>query len=287
MATDKERFAKHIDKRDFEMITSFKQMYIDTLKQYYFVGGMPETVQSFAENRDFNEVRDIQKRILEAYEQDFSKHAPNESVPKLRMLWNSIPSQLAKENKKFQLSKVEKGARFKDYRGCIEWLQDSGMIHMCYCLNSPELPLKGNYDPDKFKIYFCDTGLFVALLDDEAQEDLRANKNLSVYKGALYESIVGEALVKSGYGLYYYKKDNGTLEQDFFVRTSKSLIPLEVKSTNNKSRSLSALVSNEKYSDVEYGIKLCAGNIGFNNGIYTFPYYCTFLLKRYLKEKNK
>ena len=160
------------------------------------------------------------------------------------------------------------------------------MFHMCYCLNSPELPLKGNYDPDKFKIYFCDTGLFVALLDDEAQEDLRANKNLSVYKGALYESIVGEALVKSGYGLYYYKKDNSTLEQDFFVRTANTLIPLEVKSTNNKAKSLSLLVSSEKYSDIEYGIKLCAGNIGFNNGVYTFPYYCAFLLKRYLYEKN-
>ena len=159
------------------------------------------------------------------------------------------------------------------------------MIHLCYCLNSPDLPLKGNYDPDKFKVYFCDTGLFVSLLDDEAQEDLRANKNLDVYKGALYESIVGEALVKSGYGLYYYKKENATLEQDFFVRTANNLVPVEVKSSNNKTKSLKALVESEKYEDIAFGIKFCAGNIGHNDNVYTFPYYCTFLFKRYLKEK--
>lgn len=263
--------------------TIFSSLFLD----YCILGGMPAVVKEYIKNKTFEGTLEIQRQLIADYQEDIRKYAVGLDQTRITNVFNSIPVQLAKENKKFQLSKVEKGARFKDYRGCIEWLQDAGMIHMCYCLNSPELPLKGNYDPDKFKIYFCDTGLFVALLDDEAQEDLRANKNLSVYKGALYESIVGEALVKSGYGLYYYKKDNGSLEQDFFVRTSNSLIPLEVKSTNNKSRSLSVLVSNEKYSDIEYGIKLCAGNIGFNNNIYTFPYYCTFLLKRYLQEKNK
>ena len=263
--------------------TIFSSLFLD----YCILGGMPAVVKEYIKNKTFEGTLEIQRQLIADYQEDIRKYAVGLDQTRITNVFNSIPFQLAKENKKFQLSKVEKGARFKDYRGCIEWLQDAGMIHMCYCLNSPELPLKGNYDPDKFKIYFCDTGLFVALLDDEAQEDLRANKNLSVYKGALYESIVGEALVKSGYGLYYYKKDNGTLEQDFFVRTSNSLIPLEVKSKNNKSKSLSELVSNEKYSDIEYGIKLCAGNIGFNNNIYTFPYYCAFLLKKYLQEKNK
>ena len=263
--------------------TIFSSLFLD----YCILGGMPAVVKEYIKNKTFEGTLEIQRQLIADYQEDIRKYAVGLEQTRITNVFNSIPFQLAKENKKFQLSKVEKGARFKDYRGCIEWLQDAGMIHMCYCLNSPELPLKGNYDPDKFKIYFCDTGLFVALLDDEAQEDLRANKNLSVYKGALYESIVGEALVKSGYGLYYYKKDNGTLEQDFFVRTSNSLIPLEVKSKNNKSKSLSELVSNEKYSDIEYGIKLCAGNIGFNNNIYTFPYYCTFLLKKYLQEKTK
>lgn len=263
--------------------TIFSSLFLD----YCVLGGMPAVVKEYIKNKTFEGTLEIQRQLIADYQEDIRKYAVGLDQTRITNVFNSIPVQLAKENKKFQLSKIEKGARFKDYRGCIEWLQDAGMIHMCYCLNNPELPLKGNYDSDKFKIYFCDTGLFVALLDDEAQEDLRANKNLSVYKGALYESIVGEALVKSGYGLYYYKKDNGTLEQDFFVRTSNSLIPLEVKSTNNRSKSLSALVSNEKYSDIEYGIKLCAGNIGFSNDIYTFPYYCTFLLKRYLQEKNK
>ena len=263
--------------------TIFSSLFLD----YCVLGGMPAVVKEYIKNKTFEGTLEIQRQLIADYQEDIRKYAVGLDQTRITNVFNSIPVQLAKENKKFQLSKIEKGARFKDYRGCIEWLQDAGMIHMCHCLNNPELPLKGNYDPDKFKIYFCDTGLFVALLDDEAQEDLRANKNLSVYKGALYESIVGEALVKSGYGLYYYKKDNGTLEQDFFVRTSNSLIPLEVKSTNNRSKSLSALVSNEKYSDIEYGIKLCAGNIGFSNDIYTFPYYCTFLLKRYLQEKNK
>jgi len=263
--------------------TIFSSLFLD----YCVLGGMPAVVKEYIKNKTFEGTLEIQRQLIADYQEDIRKYAVGLDQTRITNVFNSIPVQLAKENKKFQLSKIEKGARFKDYRGCIEWLQDAGMIHMCYCLNNPELPLKGNYDPNKFKIYFCDTGLFVALLDDEAQEDLRANKNLSVYKGALYESIVGEALVKFRYGLYYYKKDNGTLEQDFFVRTSNSLIPLEVKSTNNRSKSLSALVSNEKYSDIEYGIKLCAGNIGFSNDLYTFPYYCTFLLKRYLQEKNK
>ena len=129
MAAGKERYAELLSKQDYPMITSFKQTYIDALKQYYFVGGMPEAVQSFAENKDFNEVREIQKRILAAYEQDFSKHAPNEIVPKIRMLWNSIPPQLARENKKFVYGLVREGARAKDYETAILWLSDCGLVH--------------------------------------------------------------------------------------------------------------------------------------------------------------
>lgn len=261
--------------------TVFSSLFLD----YCILGGMPAVVKEYIKNSTFEGTLDIQRQLIADYEEDIRKYATGLDQARIMNVFNSIPFQLAKENKKFQLSKVEKGARFKDYRGCIEWLNDAGMIHLCYCLNSPELPLKGNYNPDKFKIYFCDTGLFVSLLDDEAQEDLRANKNLSVYKGALYESIVSEALIKSGYSLYYYKRDDSTLEQDFFIRTATNLVPIEVKATNNKSKSLDTLVSKEKYSDIEYGIKLCANNIGYNNGIYTFPYYCTFLLKRYMKDR--
>lgn len=252
---------------------------------YCILGGMPAVVREFIKNNTFEGTLEIQRQLIADYKEDIHKYAEGLVQTRITNVFNSIPFQLAKENKKFQLSKVEKGARFKDYRGCIEWLEDAGMVHLCYCLNNAELPLKGNYDINKFKIYFCDTGLFVALLDDEAQEDLRANKNLSVYKGAIYESIVGEALVKSGYGLYYYKRDDSTLEEDFFVRTANDLIPLEVKAKNSKAKSLLTLIKSDKYSDINYGIKLCGGNIGFKNNIYTFPYYCTFLLKKFLREK--
>ena len=145
--------------------------------------------------------------------------------------------------------------------------------------------MKGNYDETKYKLYFADTGLLVAMLDEEAQVDLRANKNLGVYKGALYENIVGEALVKSGCGLYYYKRDDSTLEEDFFVRTANNLVPVEVKATNSKSKSLSTLINSEKYSDITYGLKLINGNVGCVNNIYTFPYFCAFLVKKYLSQR--
>ena len=201
-------------------------------------------------------------------------------------VFEQIPMQLAKDNKKFQISKVAKGARFKDYRGCIEWLKDAGIVNICYCMNFPELPLKGNYDETKYKLYFFDTGIFVAMLDEEAQEDLRANKNLSVYKGALYENIVGEALIKNGYGLYYYKKDDSYLEEDFFVRTKDYLVPVEVKSTNGTAKSLRTLIKSNSYQDIKYGIKFISGNIGYSDNIYTFPYFCAFLLKEYLQDVN-
>lgn len=258
----------------------FSSLFLD----YCVLGGMPAVVREFIKNKTFEGTLDIQRQLLADYKEDIRKYADGLDQTRIINVFNSIPVQLAKENKKFQLSKVESGARFKDYRGCIEWLEDAGMVNMCYCLNNAELPLKGNYDINKFKIYFCDTGLFVALLDDEAQDDLRANKNLSVYKGALYESIVGEALVKAGYQLYYFKREDSTLEEDFFVRTANELIPIEVKAKNSKAKSLDQLIKSDKYSDISYGIKFCAGNVGFENNIYTFPYYCTFLLKRYLKE---
>ena len=199
-------------------------------------------------------------------------------------MFNHIPAQLAKDNKKFQISKVASGAKYKDYRGCIEWLSDVGLINICYKLNFPELPLKGNYDDSKYKLYFKDTGLLIAMLDDEAQEDLRANKNLGVYKGALYENLTAEALKKSGCSLYYYKRENSTLEQDFFVRTAEHLVPVEVKASDNRSKSMRTLIESDKYSDIAWGIKLVkSGNIGYKENIYTFPLFCAFLLKRFLR----
>ena len=168
--------------------------------------------------------------------------------------------------------------------GCVEWLKDVGLINIYEYMQFPELPLKGNVNENKYKVYISDTGLLVASLDDEAQEDLRANKNMNVYKGALYENIVAEALIKCGYELYYYKKENATLEEDFFVRSMDKLIPIEVKAANGRSKSLRTLIDRDKYPDITFGIKLVKGNIGIENGIHTFPYFCTFLIKRYIKS---
>ncbi len=261
-------------------------IYHNLLVDYCILGGMPAVVRDYVTRGTFEGTLEQQRQLISDYREDIRKYAEGLDQTRILNVFDHIPVQLSKENKKFQISKVAHGARFKDYRGCIEWLNDAGIINVCYCLHFPELPLKGNFDETKYKIYLKDTGLFVAMLDDETQDDLRANKNLGVYKGALFENIVGEALSKSGYGLYYYKRGDSTLEEDFFVRTKSALIPVEVKATNNRSKSLRTLIRSEKYEDIKYGIKLCDGNVGYSDNVYTFPYFCSFLLKRYLKERD-
>lgn len=251
---------------------------------YVVLGGMPAVVKDYIQRGTFEGSLDTQRQLIADYKEDIRKYAQGIDQTRILNVFNSVASQLAKENKKFQISKIEKNARFRDYRGCAEWLVDAGIVNACYCLADVELPLSGNCDMDKFKLYFCDTGLLVSLLDEESQEDLRANKNLGVYRGALYENIVSEALVKSGYKLYYYKKDNATLEEDFFIRSADNLIPVEVKAKCGHAKSLRALISSDRYPDIAYGFKLSANNIGYSEKIYTFPYFCTFLLKRFMKS---
>lgn len=259
-------------------------IYSSLFLDFCILGGMPAVVREYIEKGTFEGSIDIQKQLVADYKEDIRKYADGMDQTRITNVFNHIPVQLAKDNKKFQITKVASNARFRDYRGCIEWLKDAGIINICYCMQFPELPLKGNYDESKYKIYFADSGLLVAMLDDEAQENLRVNKNLGVYKGALYENIVGEALVKAGYDLYYYKKDNSTLEQDFFVRNKETLIPVEVKATNGTARSLRTLIASNHYPDIQFGIKFISGNIGLSNNIYTFPYFCAFLLKKYLTK---
>lgn len=258
----------------------FFTMFMD----FCILGGMPAVVRDYILSGTFAGSLATQRQLLADYREDIRKYASGLDQTRILNVFAHIPIQLAKDNKKFQISKVASGARFKDYRGCIEWLQDAGVITICYCLSFPELPLKGNYEDTKYKIYMADTGLLVAMLDEEAQEDLRANKNFGVYKGALYENIVGEALVKSGYDLYYFKKPNATLEEDFFVRTAEHLVPIEVKATNNKAKSLRTLITSQAYPDIQFGVKLVRGNLGYSDGVYTFPYFCTFVLKEYFKN---
>lgn len=262
------------------------KIYSDLFRDFCITGGMPAIVSSYLQKGTFEGILSMQKQLILNYQEDVKKYAQGLDKTRILNVLNHIPVQLAKENKKFQISKVASGARFKDYWGCIEWLKDAGIVNICYCMNFPELPLKGNYDASKYKLYFFDTGLLVANLDEDSQEDLRANENLGVYKGALYENIISETLHKQGFELYYYKKEDSTLEEDFFVRAKDFLIPVEVKATNGTAKSLRTLLKSEHYPDITYGIKFIMGNIGFSDNIFTFPYFCSFLLKRYLKDFN-
>lgn len=272
-------------------VKPFSNLQLETLfdifRDYMTLGGMPDVVRTYIENKNFSGTLAIQRQLLADYEEDITKYAIGLDKAKIKNIYNHISVFLAKENKRFQISKISHNARNREYVGVVEWLTDAGIINPCYCLAEVELPLKGNYDPKLYKIYFKDTGLLIASLDEEAQEDLRANRNFGTYKGAIYENIVGDMLVKQGYRLYYYKQDSPALEMDFFVRDSDSLIPVEVKANDGATPSLKKLIANDKYPDIRFGIKFGYKNIGFANGFYTFPYFLCFLLRRFLRERNK
>lgn len=272
-------------------VRPLSELQMDTLmslfRDYVIIGGMPEVVSTYVRNKNFSGTLDIQRQLLKDYEEDITKYVEGLDKAKVKAVYNHISTFLAKENKRFQITKIARNARNRDYMGCVEWLADAGVVNVCYCLNQPELPLKGNYDPKMYKIYFKDTGLLIASLDEEAQEDLRANRNLGTYKGAIYENIVGDMLVKQGYRLFYYHSDKPALEMDFFIRDADSLIPVEVKANDGATASLNRLLNDDKYNDVKYGIKLGYRNIGFSGKFYTFPYFLTFLLRRFVAESKR
>ena len=259
---------------------------LSNFKDYMVVGGMPAIVNQFMANKNFSGILKMQQQILLDYEEDITKYAGGLDKTKILNCYKKIPVFLGNENKKFQISKIADGARNREYVGVIDWLSSAGIVNVSYSLEQPSLPLKGNYNPDNYRLYFADTGLLIGSLEEEVQQDLRNNENMNTYKGALYENIVGDMLVKAGYDLYFYKDDSKKQEMDFFVRDTNSLIPVEVKANDNATASLNNLIDNDKYKDIKYGIKLCNKNIGFNGKFYTFPYFLTFLLKRYLKEKR-
>lgn len=260
---------------------------LESFREYMVLGGMPAVVYTFVTQNNYSGTLKLQKQLLLDYEEDITKYAGGLDKGKILEVFRKIPVFFGKDNKKFQISKIRKGARSRDFVGTVEWLNNAGIINVCYCMSSPELPLKGNYNPDSYKLYFRDTGLLIASLDEEAQEDLRFNKNFNTYKGAIYENIVADMLVKQGYQLYFYKNEKGTLEMDFFVRDANTLVPVEVKANDASTPSLKALIKKDSYSDIKYGIKLANKNIGFNGEFYTFPYFFGFLLKRFLRERKQ
>lgn len=261
-------------------------LYVTLCNLFYdfvVLGGMPEVVFSYIKNNNFSGTTLIQQEIINGYRKDMQQYANGLDKTKIQLIYDAIPAQLAKNNPKFMISKVRPHARGREFEGVKEWLSDSGVILISRGLNFPELPLKGNVSIDNYRLYFADTGLLIASLDEESQEDLRANKNLGVYKGTIYENLVADAFVKEGLSLYFYKKPDGTLEEDFFARTKNNIVPIEVKSKGGHSKSLRTLIDSDKYPDVCFGVKLADTNITYQDNIYTLPHFLSFLIKDWLR----
>ena len=241
-ALGEERFVSILQGTDVEMVTMFKSKYIDRLREYYYVGGMPEVVQIYAETKDFNRVREIQKNLLNYYQQDFSKHAEVSLVPRLNLVWNSIPMQLAKENKKYIYGQVREGARAKDFELAIQWLLDCGLIHKVQRVNKPSLPLKAYIDFNAFKIFLLDIGLLIAMADLDAQVIIDGNRIFTEFKGALTEQyILQQMIAEVGIEPYYFSTANSKGEIDFLLQGRTSIVPVEVKAEENlRAKSLKA-----------------------------------------------
>ncbi len=255
----------------------------DLFKDFIVLGGYPKIVANyFANNRNFSLCLDMQKRLYNDYVDDISKYLSGIDIARAQRVFKSVPSQLAKDNHKFQLSKLGHGARFNEYYGVSEWLKNSGSVILANnCALS--LPLKGNEEIDNFRMYYSDTGLLMASLDEESQDDLRKNNNLSIYNGAVFESIIASSLLKQGYDLYFYRSKDSTIELDFIVRYKNEILPLEVKAKTGRAVSLKAAIGKET-EYIKHGIKFSNANIGYSNNILTLPHFLAFLLKRLLKE---
>lgn len=263
---------KLLKSKDWKLITAFKSKYIQLLKQYYFIGGMPEVVSTFAKNKDFAEARDLQNKILQAYELDFSKHAPNEIVPRIRMLWNSIPSQLAKENKKFIYGAIKSGARAKEYELALAWLIDCGLIHQIKRVTKPAIPLKAYEDFTAFKLFLVDVGLLVAMSNVDAKSIIDGNALFQEFKGALTEQyVLQQLLINPQLSIYYWAAENATAEIDFLIQNEGKLTPIEVKAEENlKAKSLKLFYDKFK---VEKAIRTSMSDYREEDWLINLPLY--------------
>jgi predicted AAA+ superfamily ATPase len=271
-------FAEILHSADWKLITAYKSKYIERLRQYYYVGGMPEAVLKFSENSNFEEVRDVQKQILEAYEQDFSKHAPVNIVPRIRMLWNSIPSQLAKENRKFIYGIIKEGSRAKDYEIALSWLTDCGQVHKVCRVTKPAIPLKAYEDRNAFKLFLVDIGLLAAMGDIDAKTLLEGSKIFSEFKGALTEQFVFQQLHSTDeYILYYWSAERSTSEVDFLVQYNGGVVPIEVKAEENlQAKSLKVYM--EKFSP-EVSVRTSMSDFRKQDRLTNLPLYAISELK--------
>lgn len=251
-------------------------------RDYIFVGGMPEVVNTFIKENTFSNIFSIQKRIHKDFEDDITNYVEGLDIAKVKNIYRHVSSQLAKDNHKFQISQLGHGARFREYNGTEEWLKDAGIINIAYNLEKLDLPLSSYELKDYFRIYYADHSLFIANLDEEAKNDLIINNNYNIYNGALYESLISEELIKQGYLLYFYKNGDSTIELDFIIRVKNEIVPIEVKRKSGRTKSLDKILNNS----LKYGVKLTNSNIGFENNKFTFPHFLSFLLKKFFNETD-
>ena len=282
-ALGEERFVEILDSSDTDMVTMFKSKYLDRVREYYYVGGMPEVVQCYVDTKDFNEVREIQKNLLNYYQQDFSKHAEATLVPRLNLVWNSIPMQLAKENKKYIYGQVREGARAKDFELAIQWLMDCGLIHKVQRIKKPGLPLKAYLDLDAFKIYLLDIGLLMAMVDLDARVIIDGNRIFTEFKGALTEQYVLQQLIADlGIEAYYYSTEKSSGEIDFLLQGKSSILPLEVKAEENlRAKSLKAFC--EKYHPA-CAVRTSMSDYREQEWMTNIPLYNICRIKKYLDQ---
>ena len=282
LAIGEDGLARIIDEVNISLIENFREKYIDWLKKYYYVGGMPEVVSSFVAEKDFTEVRRLQKRIIEMYEADFSKHTPSNELPRIRMVWNSIPMQLAKENKKFFFGKIKEGARAKDFEMAIEWLLDCGLIRKVYNVSKPAMPLKAYTEFSAFKLYLLDVGLLAAMSELDAKSILDGNLIFVEFKGALTEQYVLQQLIAgTEYTPYYYSETKSEGEIDFLIQKGTDIVPIEVKAEENlKAKSLRVYC--EKFKP-QMAIRTSMSNYREQDWMINVPLY---VLDKYLENKG-
>ncbi|MFC4675725.1 ATP-binding protein [Dysgonomonas termitidis] len=274
-----------IKKQQWEMINTFKTKYIELLKQFYYVGGMPEVVANFASNQDFSEVRQIQQQILDSYEQDFSKHAPTDVVPRIRMVWNSVPAQLSKENRKFIYGLIKQGARAKEFELALSWLLDCGLIHKVNRISKPALPLKAYEDMGAFKLYLLDIGLLGAMANLDVKTLLDGNLIFTEFKGALTEQYVLQQLVTDrDISIFYWSSDKSDSEIDLLIQYKNELVPIEVKAAENlQAKSLRAFVEKNK---PKIAIRTSMSDFREEIWLTNLPLYAINELAGYLEKKN-
>jgi len=274
------QLAQLLVSNDYEMINAYSSRYIELLKKYYYIGGMPEVVQTYVDTDDFYEVRDVQKNLLKYYEEDFSKHAPKEVVPRIMMVWNSIPSQLAKENRKFIYGSMREGARAKDFELAIQWLEDAGLIIRSYRITKPDIPLIAYMEMNSFKMFMSDVGLLGAKANIHAKVLLDGCRIFEEFKGALTEQFVAQQLKASDRELYYYSTENSTGEIDFVIQQEMKCIPIEVKAEENlRAKSLHAFVG--KY-EPEIAVRSSMSNYREQDWMVNVPLY---VLAQYLEKQ--